>query len=185
MADGKMAEIPGLAEFQAKLARLGAEVAADALETAGLAGMLIVQNAAKEKAPKRTRNLGRSIHMETETKEAHLVEIVAGTDLEYAAMQEFGGTVVPKNVKFLAIPLTSAARQYVSPRDFPGKLSPRISGEGGVLVDENGEAQYALAKRAVIPAHPYMRPALDENESVVIEEVGQALGKVIERLATA
>lgn len=64
--------------------------------------------------------------------------IAVGTNLEYAAIHNFGGTIVPKRVKFLAIPLTIEALRAGSPRRFPRPLSPRINklGTGGVLVEE-------------------------------------------------
>lgn len=64
--------------------------------------------------------------------------IAVGTNLEYAGIHNFGGTIVPKRTKFLAIPLTIEALRAGSPRRFPRPLSPRINklGTGGVLIEE-------------------------------------------------
>jgi HK97 gp10 family phage protein len=181
MSDFKVtSKVIGMPDLQKAFDRLEENVAGDNLETAAQAGALIIRNAGSENAPKRTRTLSRSIHIETLVKQPKYVEMGIGTDLDYAAIQEFGGTITPKKGKFLAIPLTAEARAHVSPRDFPEELTPRFGGNGGVLVDGAGIAQYALARSVTIPAHPYMRPALDENEEAVLNETGDALRQLLE-----
>lgn len=174
-------KVIGMPELKEKFKQLGEQVSGDNLEDAARAGALIIRNAGSENAPKRTRTLSRSIHIETLEKQAKKVEMGIGTDLDYAAIQEFGGTITPKKGKFLAIPLTEEARANVSPRDFPEKLSPRFGGNGGVLVDGAGIAQYALVRSVTIPAHPYLRPALDENEDEVLQATGNALKTLLEQ----
>lgn len=181
MSDVKIIGEPELIEWFGKLS---SEVSQGVLVDAAMAGGLPIQNAAKEKAPRRTRNLSRSIHEEVAEQTAQYVEIAIGTDLEYAAMQEFGGVVKPKNVKYLAIPLTEEGRQYVSPRDFPRELHPVFGRSGsGVLVDKSGTAHYALRKSVIIPAHPYLRPAADEQEDAAVSATGQVLKTQLDRIA--
>ena len=101
-------------------------------------------------------------------------EIEVGTDVEYAKIHEYGGTIVPKKAKFLAIPITDAARRQ-GPREFPGKLhvvatdtkTSRITMHSAVLADEAGTPQYALVRSVTIPARPYLRPAIDEHRSAI------------------
>lgn len=168
-------------ELKEKLKQLDEAAAGDNLENAARAGALIIRNAGSENAPKRTRTLSRSIHIETLVKQAKYVEIGIGTDLDYAAIQEFGGTITPKKGKFLAIPLTSEARAIVSPRNFPEELTARFGGNGGVLVDSAGIAQYALVRSVTIPPHPYLRPALDEKIDDALVATGNALKKLFEQ----
>jgi len=176
--------VVGVEAFKAKLKELGEAAAADNLEAAVRAGGLLILNAAKQNAPKRTRTLGRSLSMETVEKRGDYVLVEIGTNLEYAAIHEFGGTITPKEKQFLAIPLTPEARQYVSPTLYPEKLRAVFAGGGsGVLVDAAGEAQYALTKSATIPAAPYLRPAFDENAAAAQDEVGRVLKVLIEQVA--
>ena len=126
------AEIIGLDQFKAQLERLSDAANADALANAVTAGLMLIQNAAKQKAPVDTGNLKRSIHIEIEEKRKNYAMGVVGTDVVYAAIQEFGGIV--KNA----------------------------FGRG---------EQYTVT----IPAHPYMRPAWDENIAAAKREVGDAL----------
>jgi len=154
------------------------------LVAAAQAGALLIINPAKAKAPKKTRTLARSIHQETLEASRKYVEIGIGTDLEYAAMQEFGGTVVPKKARFLAIPQTGGAEAVGSPLNYPGDLVPIFwtGGGSGVLMDDAGEVQYVLVRSAVIPAHPYMRPAFDEQGDNALDKIGTYLGTILERL---
>lgn len=156
--------------------RLGEAARGEALRAAGMAMALPVEGSAKGKAPKRTRNLGRSIHWELlEEDEVHVL-VGVGTDVEYGPVQEFGGTITPKNGQFLAVPLTEQARQYENARNFVGlRVRMARGGQGGALVDTQGTAHYALVKSVTIPAHPYLRPALDENRETVKNEAAEVL----------
>ena len=104
-----MAEIiRGTEELMKNLEKLGDKLG-KALEAAVMAGGLLIQNAAKENVPKVTGNLSRSIHMGGhgglselsnstgadiggEEKSNEKVIIQVGTDVEYAAFIEFGGS---------------------------------------------------------------------------------------------
>ncbi len=80
--------------------------------------------------------------------------IPVGTNLIYAKIQHEGGIITPKKAKYLAIPLTPAAKA-MRPRDFTdtfinkGVIFRKL--EGGKI-----EALYALKKQVKIPARPYM-----------------------------
>jgi hypothetical protein len=74
-----------------------------------------------------------------------------------AALLNFGGIVRPVKGKYLAIPLTADARAAGSPLNFPRPLEPRIGPRGGVMIDPVSlEAEYALAKEAVVPAREFV-----------------------------
>jgi HK97 gp10 family phage protein len=94
-------EIIGLAEFEQKLKALSEAVRGKKLELALKSGALLIQGPAKEKAPVRTGNLRRSIQIETSSS-GDTAEARIGTNLVYARIQEFGGTIVPKSKPMLA-----------------------------------------------------------------------------------
>ncbi len=165
-------------ELLAKLKQLDDVVAAEALARAATAGALPIQNAAKDKAPKKTRTLARSIHTEVMESSRDSARVEVGTDAEYAAIQEFGGRIAPKGHPYLAIPLTDQAAGY-APREFPGELHV----QGNALVDQAGVAQYVLAPSVTLPAHPYLRPAFDENQDRAEHDTGLALQQILQRVA--
>ncbi len=171
-------------EIEAKFRQLRDGVRGKALEDAARAGALDLQAGMKERAPKKTTNLARSIHIETVKRTDTAVEVAAGTDLEYAAIQEYGGVIKPKNATWLAIPITEAARAVVSPRNFTGTLHFRgKKGSGSAaLIDDAGQVQYALKKSVTIPAQPYARPTLDEDGPKAQASVARALKTLLRRL---
>lgn len=82
-------ELRGTDELIRKLDALE-NAMSDRLEAAARAGALLVQNDAKIRAPKKTRTLARSIHMETAKKTADEVEVLVGTNVAYARRIELG-----------------------------------------------------------------------------------------------
>lgn len=93
--------VRNLDRLDRKLAALGRLAQGDVLENALHAGAQEIRNAAQSKAPYLTGTLRRSIHSETEEKSGPRVTVLVGTDLEYAAMQEFGGVILPKSARRL------------------------------------------------------------------------------------
>jgi len=126
--------VTGGAEIARKLERLAGRTSGQILENAVVAGALLVANDAKQRAPYKTGNLRRSIHVGGYATEdlgdgtdiggnknsAHSAEVQVGTNVVYAAAQEYG---------------TSRG----------------------------------------VPAHPYLRPAFDENKEAVAEEIKAAV----------
>ena len=102
MSNPVSVEVIGLPEFAAALARLGAVAAENNLILAAKAGAMPIRNAAAEGAPKKTRTLSRSIHIEVLSSSRASVEVMVGTDVIYAAIHEFGGVITPKKAKALA-----------------------------------------------------------------------------------
>jgi phage gpG-like protein len=91
---------------------------------------------------------------------------VSGTwgvhDVEYALIHELGGTIEPKNAKFLAIPVSEAARAAGSPRMMANLAYVQsIKGQPMLVDSSTGTVHYLLRKRVTIPAQPYLRPAAD------------------------
>lgn len=89
-----------------------------------------------------------------------------GTNLEYAALHQWGGTIRPKHAKALAIPLTKEAAKYSSPRDFPRALGMvSRAGHPPLLVENKKETgskgaqaifHYVLKASVTIPARPFL-----------------------------
>lgn len=175
----------GMDDLLRDFARLGEAVKGQALKDAGMAMALPVVNGAKSLAPKRTRTLARSIHWEIlEADNVHVV-VGVGTDLEYAKIQEYGGTIVPKEKQFLAVPLTEGGRAIEGARNFEGlRVVMGKSGQSGVLVDKQGTAHYALVRSVTIPAQPYLRPGLDQNRGAARDEAAEVLKKKIQEAAS-
>lgn len=83
--------------------------------------------------------------------------LVYGVSLVYAALHQFGGVVVPKLAKWLAIPITREAQRAGSPRRFPRPLDPVFGPVGGVLKEAGTDlVQYVLTKSVTIPPRPFI-----------------------------
>lgn len=79
-----------------------------------------------------------------------------GTNVVYAAIHQFGGTVRAKNAQFLSIPVTPAARAAGSPRNMAGlHVAQTLKGQF-ILVDAKGVTQFLLRKQVTIPARPFL-----------------------------
>lgn len=156
------------AALRRKLAALSKAAQGRTLERALTAGALVIQNAAKSRAPVRTGNLRRSIHIGGHTELArdyHGVTgevgpgvpgpehrgrasaVYIGTNVIYAKQREFGGTITAKNAPYLVW------------RDY----------DGG----------WHRARSVHQAATPYMRPAIDENGDQVRREIAQALATLL------
>ncbi len=83
--------VVGLPNARARLAELVQVTNGFGVTRALMAGALIVQNSAKERAPFLTGNLRRSIHSEVQDP----MHVVVGTDVEYAPYLEFGTSRMP------------------------------------------------------------------------------------------
>ncbi|MBI9113209.1 phage virion morphogenesis protein [Maridesulfovibrio ferrireducens] len=80
--------------------------------------------------------------------------IVVGTNVTYARIHQEGGTITPKRAKYLAIPLTPAAK-VKRPLEWEDTFIRK-----GIIFRNLGndkiEALYKLQKSVKIPARPYL-----------------------------
>lgn len=145
----------------------------DPLQAVGDYGALQAQQRLSDRPAEwhpHTGELGRSITA-TVTLRAGSQEVEVGSDLVYARIQQEGGTVRPVRGKYLALPIPDfLAKQGTLARNFPGKLKFKRAVQikigtrawrGPALVapgatPEGGRPMYALIKKAVIPARPYL-----------------------------
>ncbi|MCL4528667.1 MAG: HK97 gp10 family phage protein [Chloroflexi bacterium] len=176
----------GKEELFAKFQALTEEMQGRSLIAAALAGATVIVNAAKNNIKDegliRTRNLSRSIHSEVGASSPTMASVDVGTNVEYAAIHEFGGTITAKKSKYLAIPVGTYTG---SPRDHED-LKPRKSANGWVLLDASGAIQYVLKTSVQIPAQPYLRPAMDEHQDQAVNAMAsafkQAINKAVENV---
>lgn len=149
MASGVTVKLVGTDRLLRKLRDLG-DGMAEALEAATQTGALVVQNAAKEKAPYRTGTLRRSIHMETTKRTRDEVEVAVGTDLEYAAIHEFGGTITPKTAKKLHF-FVDGEEVFADEVQIPARpyLRPALDENKDKVVEEIGAALKAAIGKLV------------------------------------
>lgn len=150
MSRRKPVRVRNLDRLDRKLAALSKLAQSDVIEQALHAGAQEIRNSAQDKAPYRTGTLRRSIHSETTEKSGPRVIVQVGTDVEYAAMQEFGGTIVPKTARFLVFEV---------------------------------DGKKAFAKKVTIPAHPYLRPAFDEQSGEAVRQFRLAIADQIRMIA--
>jgi len=111
-------------------------------------------------------NLRNSIYLIVKNNVAYI-----GSNLVYAAMQEFGGSVVPVYAKALTIPISPRAVGKRA-RDFDDLWMLKRADGPPLLMRGSGddlEAMFVLLKKVTIPKQPYLRPALEEKRKDVIK----------------
>lgn len=81
--------------------------------------------------------------------------IVVGTNVEYARLHQFGGVIVPRRARMLAIPISPEAQRTGSPRRFQRPLHSRrrVLGE---TVNGRFRAHYVLVRKVTVPARPFL-----------------------------
>lgn len=98
---------------------------------------------------------------------------VAGTNLRYMRIHEFGGTIHPKRAQYLAVPIGEAGRQ--ASRRVAGNIRalnlkyrpPKARGRnGGTLCDPaTGQALFVLLKSVTLPRRPWAMPSVRRAKS--------------------
>lgn len=120
-----------------------------------------------------TARLSNSIIVKSRQAGRGVVEIVASTNVPYARIHQFGGTIRPTNAKMLAIPLTKEAKEK-SPRNFGRDLFVLKSTEEGkatlcesIKVGKKQKvkviAHYILLKSVKIEARPFIVVQTQDN----------------------
>lgn len=88
-------------ELVAKLKRIGLDARSGMLDTAAQAGAEVIRTQAAMNAPYKLGNLRRSIHTLKIDSSGSTVWYEVGSNLNYAAIQEFGGTIKAKKGRLL------------------------------------------------------------------------------------
>jgi phage gpG-like protein len=107
-----------------------------------------------------------------------------GSSVRYAGLHEYGGTIRPVRAKMLRIPLPAALTSAGVDRmatplraTAPGMFHVRRSAAGNLVLihNETGVPWYVLKSQSVIPARPYLRPALKAAGATVPGRVHRRL----------
>jgi len=145
-----MSEIVGLPELLRKLNKLGEVGKGRAMIDALVVGGMEIVNEAKILVPKKTRTLSRSIHIGGHTQESSpgfTPHDIAG---DYS---DIGGEKIGNNEASILIGTNLV---YAAPQEF-------------------GTARG-------VPAHPYLRPAVDTKKERAFKVIGEALKIQIEKV---
>lgn len=140
------AKVIGAKELSQAFERLSRQARGRLLEQALLSGGLLIANDAKRRAPYRTGNLRRSIHVGGFGAQGGLEGTTTGTDIG-------GRRSTPTSAEVLVGTNVEYAR----------RLELGFTG-----TDSRGRRYHQ-------PARPYLRSALDSQRQNVVREVGQAL----------
>lgn len=126
----------------------------------------IRNNKVKPTTPKKTgKTLIQSAKLlNSLNKKVHADRVVLGSSLKYARIHHEGGIIKPRKSKYLAIPLTPAAKAK-SPRDFEGTFIAKNC----IMKKIDGKivALYVLKKRVKIPARPFMFLNTNDKNSII------------------
>jgi HK97 gp10 family phage protein len=135
----------GAASLMKKLEQKTDEYA-NKLEAAVTSAALIVENDAKDKAPYKTGTLKRSITHETKEKSHERVVVAVGTNLIYAGILEFGGTIESKSGGYLVFKTDDGEWHSVSSVQIPARpyLRPALDQNKAKIVKEIGDALRSL-----------------------------------------
>ena len=114
---------------------------------------------------------------------------IVGTNLKYAAIHEYGGTIRPKRAKWLAIPLKGAltARGVArgGPRDFKNTFFA-MSKNGNLIMFSKSMGSiiplFALKKEVKIPKVSYMKSGLKEKTNDIIKFFSEDIQKEVSRI---
>lgn len=104
-----------------------------------------------------------------------------GTNMEYGAIHQFGGVIKPVRSKFLAVPITDAARSVPGPRHFPGELvvAQSLKGQWMLLDPDTGDVHYLLKKSVEIPARPFLGLSA-RNRDEMLSAMNKKLARLLE-----
>jgi phage gpG-like protein len=110
-------------------------------------------------------------------------ELIYGTNLDRAAIHQYGGVIRPKNAQALSIPLTKEAVRAGSPRNFPRPLGMvKRPGHPPLLVENQGDKKsvfhYVLLKSVTIIARPFLgfgKRAVDGVGQIFAEFIGRKI----------
>lgn len=156
MASRLTITLVGADEAARKFPRFAQAISGAQLMAAVTAGAKVVQNTAKVKVPKRTQMLARSITIEPIEQSETSASVKVGPSEPYGKYVEYGTGV------YATGPGGSSAK----------KVPWRFKTGDGSWVTTRGQRP-----------QPFMRPAWDENQSEIRQEIRDALADMVEGAA--
>lgn len=126
-------------------------------------------------------SIGGSKKVETDSN-GFIYGEIGPEGVPYAAIHEFGGTIVPKNKKFLAIPSEFNRRPDGLPKittaDLMSGLGKSFIANGVIFLKEGPNKitpMFYLKKSVDIPARPYLSTAVASKKDQIFKEFGLLL----------
>lgn len=120
----------------------------------------MISETAKKRAPSDTGSLRRAIDYRLHKSGIGLDVGVYDRKIKHARMQEYGGTIKPKNRQYLTIPLDPRYKGK-SARTFD-MVFVTLGGKKYMLDRATGKVAYRLKKTVTIDPKPYLRPAFED-----------------------
>ncbi len=123
-----------------------------------------------------TGALSRSIKVDLSEIDSLTAKVY--TDLVYARIHEYGGTIVPKRRKALAIPLGNVTGE---PKDYQDLFMVHRPGQPPLLVRQMYKTKWAiqpmfvLLPQVTLPPRPYLRPALSMTMPAIRDRIRRAI----------
>lgn len=155
--DVRMALIPG--RLQASILRAVTRLAIE------LQGYVKAEKLSGQVLHVRTGTLRRSINQEV-TQNGSLTEAVVGTNVEYAAIHEYGGTIfIPPRI-----------RKTYFKMDKYGNVSNRFVKKGQSNFSQEHEARN-FGTHITMPERSFLRSALKDMEPRIQDELRSAIGE--------
>ena len=134
---------------------------------------------------KRSGNLAQSIIQSVQVTGGTLADTVGtiGSDMIYARIQEFGGTIHAKNAQFLTIPLPAALDSSGLPlkskaRDWPNTFCRRSKAGNLIIFQTRGTSivpLYVLKESVVIPPRLGMGKMLQAGMGYFVDRAADAI----------
>lgn len=134
----------------------------------------------------RTGHLHRSIGREGPGKRGRKIIGAVGSDIPYAPIHEFGGTITPKRANFLTIPLgaakTPAGAGRGRARDFPNTFVRRSKAGKLIIFQKISRNRiiplFLLVKSVRIPKRPWLKPAVEKNMSKIERIINRRIKEI-------
>lgn len=180
-------EVEGFKELFKKLDELPKTVFKDMGE-AVLSASLAVKASAKENIESNFHGIGTlasSVKHKIIKMGGLAVAGIVGTNLPYASIHEFGGTITPKNVEWLTIPFKGVTGRA---RDYQNTFFAWTKNNKLVMFQNQGKGTkpkplFVLVKQSQIPARPWLNPALEKNRGHITTMIGSAIKRSLASVA--
>ena len=102
----------------------------------------------------------------------------------YAAMLEFGGTILPVNAQALAVPVSEEAKLYTSPRDMPDLVLIKRPGKPAILArvlgEDTIEVHWVLLSSVTISGRHWLSRGVENAAGEIAATFADVLGPFVD-----